>query len=68
MTGSSDGSVRLRKEIGIPFALQDIGIDAKRLDEVAAMAIKDPTAGGNPISFTQKQYRALARKCVSGDL
>ena len=58
----------LRKEIGIPHALKDIGIDAKRLDEIAAMAIKDPSAGGNPIAFTEKQYKALARKCVTGDL
>jgi len=58
----------LRKEIGIPHALKDIGIDTKRLSEVAAMAIKDPSAGGNPIQFTEKQYKALARKCVTGDL
>jgi alcohol dehydrogenase class IV len=58
----------LRKEIGIPHALKDIGIDTKRLNEVAAMAIKDPSAGGNPIQFTEKQYKALAKKCVTGDL
>ncbi len=58
----------LRKEVGIPHRLADIGIDTKRLDEVAAMAIKDPSAGGNPIQFTEKQYKALARKCVVGDL
>lgn len=58
----------LRKEVGIPHALKDIGIDTKRLGEVAAMAIKDPSAGGNPIQFTEKQYKALARKCVTGDL
>jgi alcohol dehydrogenase len=58
----------LRKEIGIPNALKDIGIDTKRLDEVAKMAIKDPSAGGNPIQFTEKQYKALAKKCVTGDL
>ena len=58
----------LRKEIVIPHALKDIGIDTKRLDEVAKMAIKDPSAGGNPIQFTEKQYKALARKCVTGDL
>lgn len=58
----------LRKEIGIPHALKDIGIDTKRLSEIAAMAIKDPSAGGNPIPFTEKQYKALARKCVTGDL
>ena len=58
----------LRKEIGIPNKLADIGIDTKRLDEVAKMAVRDPSAGGNPILFTEKQYKALAKKCVTGDL
>jgi alcohol dehydrogenase len=58
----------LRKEIGIPHKLADIGIDTRRLDEIAKMAIKDPSAGGNPIPFTERQYKALARKCVTGDL
>jgi alcohol dehydrogenase class IV len=58
----------LRAEIGIPHTLAEIGIDASRLDEVAAMAIKDPTAGSNPIAFTKRQYKALAKKCITGDL
>ncbi len=58
----------LRKEIGIPHSLAEIGIDTKRLDEVAAMSIKDPTAGANPVQFSEIQYKALARKCVTGDL
>jgi alcohol dehydrogenase len=58
----------LRKETGIPHALKDIGIDVKRLDEVAKMAIKDPTHGSNPVAFSEKQYKTLARKCVVGDL
>jgi len=70
--GGFDGFLKwilaFRKEVGIPHTLSEIGIDAKRLDEVAAMAIKDPTAGSNPISFTEKQYKALAKKCVTGDL
>ena len=70
--GGFDGFLKwilaLRKEIGIPHTLADIGIDTGRLDEVAAMAIKDPSAGGNPIAFTEKQYKALAKKCVIGDL
>ena len=70
--GGFDGFLKwilaLRKEIGIPHTLADIGIDTKRLDEVAAMAIKDPSAGGNPIAFTEKQYKALAKRCVTGDL
>jgi alcohol dehydrogenase len=70
--GGFDGFLRwilaLRKEIGIPHTLAEIGIDTGRLDEVAAMAIRDPSAGGNPIAFTEKQYKSLARKCVIGDL
>lgn len=70
--GGFDGFLKwilaLRKELGIPHKLADIGIDTKRLDEVAAMAVKDPSAGGNPIPFTEKQYKALAKKCVVGDL
>jgi alcohol dehydrogenase len=58
----------LRKECGIPHKLADIGIDTKRLNEVAAMAIKDPTHEANPVAFTEKQYVALAKKCVTGDL
>jgi alcohol dehydrogenase len=58
----------LRKETGIPHALKDIGIDTKRLDEVAKMAIKDPTHEANPVAFTEKQYKTLAKKCVLGDL
>jgi alcohol dehydrogenase class IV len=72
LRGGFDGFLKwillLRKEIGIPHALAEIGIDTSRLDQVAAMAIKDPSAGGNPIPFTEKQYRSLARKCVTADL
>jgi hypothetical protein len=32
------------------------------------MAIKDPSAGGNPIAFSEAQYRALAARCVRGEL
>jgi alcohol dehydrogenase len=70
--GGFDGFLKwvlgLRKEIGIPHRLSEIGIDDKRLDQVAQMAIKDPSASGNPIQFSEAQYKALARKCVAGAL
>jgi alcohol dehydrogenase class IV len=70
--GGFDGFLRwvlaLRKEIGIPHTLGELGIDTGRLDEVATMAIRDPSAGGNPIAFTERQYRSLAKRCVTGDL
>ena len=58
----------LREETGIPHALKDIGIDIKRLGEVAKMAIKDPTHEANPVAFSEKQYKSLAKKCVTGEL
>ena len=70
--GGFDGFVKwiveLRKDIGIPHRLTEIGIDGKRLDEVAAMAMKDASHGGNPIAFTEKQYKTLAKKALSGAL
>jgi alcohol dehydrogenase len=60
--------VKLRKDIGIPHRLSEIGIDGKRLDQVAAMAVKDPSHGGNPIAFTDKQYKTLAKKALTGAL
>jgi alcohol dehydrogenase len=70
--GGFDGFLRwvlaLRKEIGIPHSLEKIGIDDKRLDQVAKMAMKDPTAESNPVQFSESQYKALARKCVTGAL
>ena len=72
IAGGFDGFVgwvlRLRKEIGIPHALNEIGIDEARLDEIAAMSVNDPTAGSNPIPFTEAQYKTLAGRCVRGEL
>jgi alcohol dehydrogenase len=66
--GFVDWVLGLRQDIGIAHALYEIGIDDQRLDEVAAMAVKDPTAGSNPIPFTEDQYRTLAGRCVRGEL
>jgi len=60
--------VKLKRAIGIPHSLGEIGIDTKRAAEVAAMAVKDPTHGGNPIAFSEKQYQSLLRRCIRGEL
>jgi hypothetical protein len=30
--------------------------------------VKDPTHGGNPISFSERQYQALLRRAIRGEL
>jgi alcohol dehydrogenase len=66
--GYLDWLMALRSEIGIPNTLADLGIGDDKLDQIAEMAMRDPSAGGNPIAFTQAQYRDLAARAVRGEL
>ncbi|MDX1692981.1 MAG: iron-containing alcohol dehydrogenase [Ketobacteraceae bacterium] len=55
-----------RQRLGIPATLADIGIDGDEADKVAAMAIADPSAGGNPIPFAQGDYQTIFLAAVEG--
>lgn len=46
----------LRQALGVPHTLEAFGVDGTRRDQIADMAVVDPTAGGNPLTLT----RALA--------
>ena len=46
--------VKLRKETGVPKTLKGLKVDASRRDEIAEMAIVDPTAGSNPVKLTKE--------------
>ena len=58
----------LRKQVGIPHTLADIGIDAVQAELVGKMAVEDPSAGGNPISFSAEQYQQIFNDAVAGSL
>jgi alcohol dehydrogenase class IV len=58
----------LRKEIGIPHTLKEIGVDDKRVDEVAKMAEADPSAGGNPIKVGAKELGEIFVNGLNGKL
>jgi alcohol dehydrogenase class IV len=45
--------LRLRLETGVPHTLVGLKVDGGRRDQIADMAIVDPTAGGNPMPLTQ---------------
>ncbi|MEM1401106.1 MAG: iron-containing alcohol dehydrogenase [Pseudomonadota bacterium] len=53
----------LRQELSIPIGLTALGVDDGRLDEMTAMAIADPTAGGNPIKLTLDNTKVLYEAC-----
>ena len=58
LPGGFDGFLKavlkLREEIGVPHTLAGLKVDASRRDEIAEMAIVDPTAGGNPVKLTKE--------------
>jgi alcohol dehydrogenase class IV len=60
--------LKLRQEIGIPHTLKEIGVDEDMIAEAAPMAEKDPPTGGNPRPVTARDYEALYRKAIRGEL
>ena len=60
--------LELRETINIPHTLGDIGIDERDAVEIGERAVKDPTAGGNPVRHDAKTYEAIFRRTVSGDM
>ncbi len=61
--GFYDYVLRLRSELGVPENLTKMGIASDRIDELAAMAIEDPSAGGNPVALTLENTKSLFRDC-----
>lgn len=57
----------LRRDLGIPHTLQALGIGNNRFDELAEMAARDPTAGGNPRPFDAAAARQLLDQAWSGE-
>ncbi|WPE20709.1 iron-containing alcohol dehydrogenase [Shinella zoogloeoides] len=62
--GFFDYVLRLREEVGVPDKLSALGVGTDRIDEMAAMAIVDPTAGGNPVELTLDAAKKLFIECI----
>jgi len=58
----------IREELAIPHSLATIGIDDAKSETVGKMAVEDPSAGGNPISFSEEQYKDIFVAAVHGTL
>ena len=61
--GFYDYVLALRAELGIPPTLTALGIPADRIEDLAAMAIEDPTAGANPRKMTLENTIELLKAC-----
>ncbi|MGA9581726.1 MAG: iron-containing alcohol dehydrogenase [Allosphingosinicella sp.] len=58
--------VELRKRVGIPHALPELGVSTADLDRIAIMAEVDPSAGGNPIPFNSTAARTVLEAAMAG--
>jgi alcohol dehydrogenase len=58
----------LCRELGVPPTLAGIGVDDARFAEMAAMAVVDPTAGGNPRALTEADALDLYGQARDGRL
>ncbi|MGM0914012.1 MAG: iron-containing alcohol dehydrogenase [Pseudomonadota bacterium] len=54
----------LNDRLGIPRTLSEVGVTPDRLDDLAEMAIQDPSCGGNPVTLTVEDLRALFHRCM----
>jgi len=62
--GFLDFVLELRATVGVPDKLGALGVPADRIAELAAMAVKDPTAGSNPRELTLEAATELFRACL----
>ncbi len=63
-----DWVMDLRVEFEIPHTISELGVDDSRFDELAAMAVIDPTAAGNPVELNEAGCRLLLENSYSGKL
>ncbi len=52
--------------LGIPKGLTDLGVEDPDIDALVASALQDPSCGGNPITLTPENTRALLLDCLRG--
>jgi alcohol dehydrogenase len=67
-SGLLDFILRLRRDLGVPHTLDRLGVDDARFREMAAMAVVDPTAGGNPRRFGLEDAVELYVRAYEGRL
>jgi len=60
--------VDLRQHVGVPNTLIDLGIDPARSAEIAAKAVLDPSAGGNPVTFDLPAALQILSAAFAGDI
>lgn len=61
--GFFDYIMQMRSDLGVPNTLTELGASDDIIDDLAAAAIEDPSAGGNPVELTLEAAKSLYREC-----
>lgn len=61
--GFFDFVMQMRSDLGVPNTLTDMGVPNDKIDELAAAAIEDPSAGANPVELTLEAAKTLYKEC-----
>jgi alcohol dehydrogenase len=56
----------LRRQVGMPHTLPELGVDDRQQDLIADMAIVDPSAGGNPVPLDRAGAAAIFAAAFHG--
>ena len=62
--GFHDAIMELRTKLNIPENLSAMGVQYGDLDMLTEMALEDPSCGGNPVTMTRENTRALFEACM----
>jgi alcohol dehydrogenase class IV len=60
--------LELRREIGIPETLAQLGVGDEHASAFSQQAFDDPSTGGNPLPMTVEKFAQLYRNCIEGRL
>ena len=60
--------LELRREIGIPHTLNELGVSEPHARAFAPQALGDPSTGGNPLPMTERDFVELYLCCTRGEL
>jgi alcohol dehydrogenase class IV len=66
--GFLDWVLQMRRELGIPHSLADLGVSAEKAALIGREAAIDPSAGGNPIPVDAARLEHIFRAAVDGNL
>ena len=63
-----DWVLELRRTLGIPHSLAEIGVDVGKASVIGEQAARDPSAAGNPTPVDAEALERIFRAAVAGDL